>query len=282
MSNQHPTPDHPLTPEESVSATAAQPQAQQEEFDWERGLEQLREKRQTPPADAAHADVRIAAAEPARRSPAEPQQAADKRALDAVAREKVLREYLQQWQQEHNDAFSEEEITGAETDTTVLLQEDWLSAQNALRTAADEHVLASHTVWLNPKRQQAAVQQQEEDGETAYAEEEASEEALPLSPEQLPVTVQVIDPRVNPALPVMCLSEKELMERLTRRLRPHLTDAVAGMVRVAVQKQAAALTYQLQQNLNEQTPALVDEILEYNLKAVMSEIRYDLKFKRNK
>lgn len=52
------------------------------------------------------------------------------------------------------------------------------------------------------------------------------------------------------------------------------------MVRVAVQKQAAALTYQLQQNLNEQTPALVDEILEYNLKAVMSEIKYDLKFKR--
>ena len=59
-----------------------------------------------------------------------------------------------------------------------------------------------------------------------------------------------------------------------------LTDAVNGMVRVAVQKQAAALTYQLQQNLNEQTPALVDEILEYNLKAVMSEIKYDLKFKR--
>ena len=96
----------------------------------------------------------------------------------------------------------------------------------------------------------------------------------------MPVIVQVLNPQVAAHQPVMCLSESELMARLSKRLRPHLTDAVNGMVRVAVQKQAAALTYQLQQNLNEQTPALVDEILEYNLKAVMSEIKYDLKFKR--
>jgi hypothetical protein len=105
------------------------------------------------------------------------------------------------------------------------------------------------------------------------------DEALPDS-EGMPVIVQVLDPQVAAHQPVMCLSESELMARLSKRLRPHLTDAVNGMVRVAVQKQAAALTYQLQQNLNEQTPALVDEILEYNLKAVMSEIKYDLKFKR--
>ncbi len=275
MSNQRPTSDLTFTLEESASETNSQAQVQQEEFDWERGLEQLREKRQAPlQAEAAPADIHIAAAEPVRQPAAAPQE--DSRSLDAAAREKVLREYLLQWQQEHNEAV-DEQTPIEETDTTVLLQEDWLSEQTALRAASDEQVQTTRTVWLNPKRRAAQAAQETDDAE--QPQEEGGEDLFD-APGQIPVTVQVVDPQVAPGLPVMCLSEQELMERLVKRLRPHLTDAVSGMVRVAVQKQAAALTYQLQQSLNEQTPALVDEILEYNLKAVMSEIRYDLKFKR--
>lgn len=277
MSNQRPTSNLTFTLEESaIEPAKAQPQT--EEFDWERGLEQLREKRQAPlHTEPEHTEVHIAPAAPVQQAAPEPRQTAN-RNLDAAAREKVLREYLQQWQQAHNEAVAEEN-TEVETDATVLLQEDWLSAQSALHTAAGEDIQASHTFWLNPKRQAQPESRLAEQGGNNEADDS---DDLFIEPEQIPVTVQVIDPQVNPHLPVMCLSEKELMERLTKRLLPHLTDAVAGMVRVTVQKQAAALTYQLQQSLNEQTPALVDEILEYNLKAVMSEIRYDLKFKRNK
>ena len=286
MSNQHPTSKFTFTLEESAAEPDKQPQAQQEEFDWERGLEKLREKRQMPlQTDPAHTDIHIAPAEaPARPQPEPAAPAAASRNVDAATREKVLREYLQQWQQAHNEAVAEETPI-EETDATVLLQEDWLSAQAALRTAADEHIEATHTVWLNPQRRALQTQADEagQGSDAAHESRQDSEEAdLAVAPDQLPVTVQVINPQVNPSLPVMCLSEQELMERLVKRLRPHLTDAVSGMVRVAVQKQTAALTYQLQQSLNEQTPDLVDEILAYNLKAVMSEIRYDLKFKRNK
>lgn len=259
-----------------------------DEFDWERGLEQLRQQRNTAretPAPSRSAPQSVAPSyQPASSKPT-PTEAQ----LSARAAEKMLREYLQQWQKEHNDLFSEN-IT-AETDTTVLLQEDWLAAQTALQSARidDKNIENTRTVWLNPKRQTVSFDRPDEvenlrsGRQTEEHSEEQTENAFEgdvQAEDWLPVTVKVINPQVDPRKPVMCLSEQELLERLSRRLRPHLTDAVAGMVRVAVQKQTAALTYQLQQMLNEQTPAIVDEILDYNLKAAMSEIKYSLKYNR--
>lgn len=259
-----------------------------DEFDWERGLEQLRQQRNTAretPAPSRSAPQSVAPSYQPASSKATPTEAQ----LSARAAEKMLREYLQQWQKEHNDLFSEN-IT-AETDTTVLLQEDWLAAQTALQSARidDKNIENTRTVWLNPKRQTVSFDRPDEvenlrsGRQTAEHSEEQTENAFEAdvqAEDWLPVMVKVINPQVDPRKPVMCLSEQELLERLSRRLRPHLTDAVAGMVRVAVQKQTAALTYQLQQMLNEQTPAIVDEILDYNLKAAMSEIKYSLKYNR--
>jgi len=69
-------------------------------------------------------------------------------------------------------------------------------------------------------------------------------------------------------------------ERLMERMRPHVADAVNGMIRVAVQKQMALFTYQLQQTLNEQAPQLVEEVLEYNIKKVLTDLKYEMKYKR--
>jgi len=101
-----------------------------------------------------------------------------------------------------------------------------------------------------------------------------------VRPENIPVTINIINPHVAPNLPVMCLSEKELLDRLTRKLLPHLTDAVSGMIRTVVQKQTAAMTYQIQQSLAQEAPNIVKEILDHNLRTVMKDIRYDLKYKR--
>lgn len=254
----------------------------QEDFDWERGLEKLRERRSTERgAPVADNPVRMAvvSSEPVR---VETQRAAVQAArashqeTDARIKQQALQEYLRQWQQEHNEALPKEQ---AETDATVLLQEDWLAAQSALQIAADDSQISEQrTVWLKPKRKQPTEYVVDTvDQET----NDQQDEDIDL-PEQsgMPVTVQVLAPQIAPNQRVMCLSEQELFERLVKRLRPHLTDAVTGMVRVAVQKQTASITYQLQQMLNEQTSEVVDEVLEYNLKAVMSEIKYDLKFKR--
>ena len=61
-------------------------------------------------------------------------------------------EYLEQWQREHNAEL--EETEQVETDTMVLLQENWLSAQSSLQMkASDKQIDSTRTVWLNPKHQ---------------------------------------------------------------------------------------------------------------------------------
>ena len=74
---------------------------------------------------------------------------------------------------------------------------------------------------------------------------------------------------------VQCLSEADLLARLEEKLRPHLADAMAGMVRVAVQKQTAQLVSQLQQQLLAEIPATVAEVLQHNLVHIMRQIKQE-------
>ncbi|WP_274584217.1 hypothetical protein V6667_04505 [Neisseria leonii] len=226
-----------------------------ESSDWETSLQQLRANRSRRPQAEPAVSIRNHTAH---------SQNADHR--------RVLQEYLQQWQQQHNSKITESE--SSEYDAAVLLQEDWLAAQNAIQgEVPPQAVLSTQTVWINPKRH-TPPEENLPKTEEAFAADEPQWEALPVS-------VNVLDPKaVAQNQPVFCLSEQELMQRLTQRLLPHLTDAVNGMVRTAIQKQAATLTYQLQKNLSEETPSLVNEILDYNLKATLAEIKYNLKFKR--
>ncbi|KPN71027.1 hypothetical protein [Neisseria sp. 83E34] len=235
------------------------PQGQQEE--WERKLEQLRRQNSGQPLSGGARQV----------SSAIRPQPAMKNLAQTEARERALQEYLREWQEEINAEFSAEQPV---EDAAVLLQEDWIAAQAALQGDAEESAIEStHTVWLNPKRQIRGEQ-------TIEQKEFFDKDTPPISAENIPVSINVINPQVAPKQPVTCLSEKELLERLTAKLLPHLTDAVSGMIRTAVQKQTAVLTYQIQETLAKETPGLVKEVLDHNLASVMKDIRYDLKYKR--
>ena len=59
-----------------------------------------------------------------------------------------------------------------------------------------------------------------------------------------------------------------------------MADAVNGMIRIAVQKQMALFTYQLQQMLNEQAPGLVDDVLEHNVKRILDDMKTEMKYRR--
>lgn len=226
---------------------------------WESRLKRMRQGRPAGSAEAA-ADVKTV------RSGLVPGRYTKEQ---AAANRYVLGEYLKQWEAEHN--LNAERHEAPETDTAVLLQEDWLNAQSALQgEAGAETVARTATVWVNPKR--AAVPPA---GFQTASEEVGTEGDCPAS---VPVSVNVLEPSAVPSnRPVLCLSESELLERLTARLLPHLTDAVNGMVRTAVQRQAVQLTFQLQKSLEGETPDLVREVLDYNLKAAFGEIKYKLK-----
>ena len=231
--------------------------------EWEKKLQQMRAKRDSRPSEQPETHTAPA--------PAPTQATEKKHHLHAEFKRQVMKNYLKSWQARHNAALAGE-LT--ETDTTVLLEEDWLNAQNALQgNIKPEDIQEKQTVWLNPKRQSAQTPIAEEPEETADGTE-----AVPALAD-IPVNVNVLNPQGVPGnRPVFCLSEQELIDRLMQRLMPHLTDAVNGVVRTAITRQAANLNQQLYQAVTSETPELVKDILDYNLKNVLTELKYDVKY----
>ena len=121
---------------------------EEEDLNWEKRLERLRQARQfnTAPTHVPLVKKSEEAVDVA------PKTASKKEyKLDADNREKVLEEYLYRWQLEHNTALAEDG-EAVETDAMVVLQDNWLSAQSALQAAAsDRHIESTRTVRLNPK-----------------------------------------------------------------------------------------------------------------------------------
>lgn len=228
---------------------------------WESRLKQLRRNRPANVAETAAPKPARSGLQPGRYSKEEME-----------ARRYVLGEYLKQWEAEHNLTAAQSEEP--ETDAAVLLQEDWLNAQTALQgTAGEEAIARTATVWVNPKRLDTL--------QTAAVQTACETTGQDMEENTVPLSVNVLEPSAVPAgQPVLCLSESELLERLSARLLPHLTDAVNGMVRTAVQRQAVQLTFQLQKSLENETPQLVREVLEYNLKAAFGEIKYQLNMRK--
>lgn len=252
------------------------------DFNWERRLEQLRQTRQIN-APYTHAPL-IRESKDARQNVAAK---ADKPyELDQKSRDKVLREYMRKWQEEHNAEVAQHE--DIETDDMVLLQENWLSAQSALQMRASEkHIESTRTVWLNPKRQTVEFPESQAESEDTMPSEkmneaEHSDGLDDVAEQKVVVNINVLNPQAIGRREVFCISEQGLAERLIKRMRPHVTDAVNGMIRVALQKQMALLSYNLQQTLNEQAPALVEDLLDHNVKKVLADLKYEMKYKREK
>lgn len=207
--------------------------------------------------------------------------------LDSAQREQVYRAYLQAWQQRTN--LEEQQRHEALNDTAVLLQEDWLAAQNCL-TKADNETPAACTIQL--KHHQAEVlpedngQQSEtdtnltssdghENGEHADATDLPSAES-PVADSAEPVIhvhLHVLAPQGAQGRAVTCLSEETLLQQLAEKLRPHLADAMSGMVRMAIQKQTAHLVSGIQQQLLDEIPETVDEVLRHHLHRAMQHIK---------
>ena len=260
------------------------PQQTDESLDWESRLEKLRQTRQLN-APYTHAPLVRESQEPA----FEQKPKAKSVKLDDANRDAVLTEYLRKWQEEHNAMLEEEAGETAETDAMVILQENWLNAQSSLQmSASDRQIESTRTVWLNPKRKTvefdapvkdapAKDEATSSENEGSQAQEQVSDD---LKQEMPPITVNinVLNPQVINRREVFCISEQDLSERLIKRLRPHVADAVNGMIRTAVQKQMALFTYQLQQTLSEQAPDLVEQLLDYNVKKILNDIKYEMKY----
>lgn len=169
----------------------------------------------------------------------------------------AYREYLRHREAEHNQRVQQ---AAQGEDVAVLLQEDWLAAQSALKTENNRRYLHA---------QQTVVMQQNQPLQTVEPHETAT--GQPYLP---PCTVHVYDlPNLPSTRRIRILSEQELINRIQEKLQIHLSNAMAGLVRQAVQKKLATLTYDLQLMLNEETEKVVRDVLEHNLAAVFRSVK---------
>ena len=189
--------------------------------------------------------------------------------MDSVAHfsdhelDRAYREYLHRCEEEHNAQLN----NIADEEVAVLIQEDWIAAQSALQS---EH----HRSKLNQIQTILLKPQQDEDAVTLDDLKTVSAPALP------PIAVHVYElPTVSAQSRLRVVSEQELMQGIKDKLKPHLSNAVAGMVRQAVQKKLATISYDLQIMLNDETPKLIDDVLSHNLETIFRTVKRKLRDK---
>ena len=243
--------------------------------DWERNLNALRSRQETDHANdrASFPDITITL-------PSEREQnlrdlsdlypnTNELRPFGDKELDAAYREYLSQSVAEHNRRDS---ITDTEVD--VLIQEDWLAAQTALKSERTRrYAHETKTVLLKSTAGESA----------AEAASAASLGSLKTdAPVALPdVAVHVYElPELPSTRRVRVISEQELMQGIRDKLLPHLSNAVAGMVRQALQKKLAMLSYDLQTMLNEETPQLVEDVLDHNLNAIFRSVKDAAAYKK--
>ena len=202
------------------------------------------------------------------------------RRLSLDEQKQAYQAYLQHWQQQHNlqTASSEAELNNPQ----ILFQEDWLAAQNSLRVGRDEPVAEQATVWLGGAQPTVTpnqdVAKQIEAAAEAAAQPEYDAQAEPGTAALAAAAEKVVLLNAY-ALPsnlqhkILCLSEQVLLERLAEKLRPHLADAVSGMVKTALQRQTALMVQNMQQAFLDEVPRLVDDVLAYNLARALAAVK---------
>ncbi len=281
--------------------------------DWEKGLERLQQKRRhlarqshsavdavqsnrqaaAPavsflPAEPAVAAAPIAPAAETRPQPAPAPSArpaafpllsgSRNRRLNLAEQKQAYQAYLDHWQQQHNlqTAASEAELNNPQ----ILFQEDWLNAQNALHIGRDQPAAEQATVWLSEQHSQvspeqeivAEIEQAQETLAAAPDNADAGTAALAAAAEKI-VLLNVYTPPAQPGRKMLCLDEPTLLAALADKLRPHLADAVSGMVKTALQKQTALMIQNMQQAFLDEVPKLVDDVLAYNLSRALAAVK---------
>ena len=242
--------------------------------DWERNLNALRSRQETDHANerASFPDITITPPSERERNlrdlsdiypnTNELRPFGDKE-LDAA-----YREYLSQSVEAHNQSDS---ITDTEVD--VLIQEDWLAAQTALQSERTRrYAHETKTVLLKSTAGESAA-------EAASASLGSLKNDAPVALPDVAVHVYEL-PELPSTRRVRVISEQELMQGIRDKLLPHLSNAVAGMVRQALQKKLAMLSYDLQTMLNEETPQLVEDVLDHNLNAIFRSVKDAAAFKK--
>ena len=197
---------------------------------------------------------------------------AEKTALSLEERHKILDGFLSLWQHKREPDV----VDSAER--KVMFKEEW-QAHNSevLQSAAPNVDAADQVLWMKTQ------------AEVDHAADTVSEASEPVisdivvteaQPEEAndrnmyaPVHVHIVTPDIAASERLSVVSEKELLTELAAKLKPYFVDMLAGLVRNELNRQTTALVQRLQDNIQEEIPMLVDDVLQENLLNVLRDIK---------
>ena len=196
---------------------------------------------------------------------------AEKTALSLEERHKILDGFLSLWQHKREPDLNDN------AERKVMFKEEWHAHNSDVLQAASESLeTPEHVMWL--KTQPEAMMDGEVNTDvTAVSDEVAVTLEQPEEATQqnmyAPVHVSIVTPELNANERLSVVSEQELLAQLAIKLKPYFVDMLAGLVRNELNRQTTALVQRLQDNINEEIPMLVDDVLQENLQNVLREIK---------
>ena len=234
-------------------------------------LDDLKAAAKQVPFDEYAVEVTQLHSEPSQELIDKANEVAEKTALSLEERHKILDGFLSLWQHKREPELNEN------AERKVMFKEEWHAHNSDVLQAASEALeTPEHVMWL--KTQPEAMM----DGEvstdvTAVSDEVAVTLEQPEEATQqnmyAPVHVSIVTPDLNANERLSVVSEQELLAQLAIKLKPYFVDMLAGLVRNELNRQTTALVQRLQDNINEEIPMLVDDVLQENLQNVLREIK---------
>ena len=196
---------------------------------------------------------------------------AEKTALSLEERHKILDGFLSLWHHKREPDLDEH------AERKVMFKEEW-QAHNSdvLQTADAASDSADQVLWLKTQPEIDTNGEQNDDAVLPVSDIEVSvEQPVEATDANMyaPVHVHIVTPELAANERLSVVSEQELLAQLATKLKPYFVDMLAGLVRNELNRQTTALVQRLQDNISEEIPMLVDDVLQENLLNVLNEIK---------
>ena len=196
---------------------------------------------------------------------------AEKTALSLDERHKILDGFLSLWHHKRESSVDEH------AERKVMFKEEW-QAHNSdvLQTADAASEPTDQVLWLKTQPEVETDGEQDADVVLPVGDIEVSvEQPVEATDANMyaPVHVHIVTPELAANERLSVVSEQELLAQLASKLKPYFVDMLAGLVRNELNRQTTALVQRLQDNISEEIPMLVDDVLQENLLNVLNEIK---------
>ena len=256
---------------QELEVVKAQPKSESSEETTPAALDDLKAAAKQVPFDEFSVAAQQPSTEPSQELIDKANEVAEKTALSLEERHSILDGFLSLWHHKREDNIDDA------AERKVMFKEEWQAHNNDVLQTADEATEpADQVLWLKTQPEADAADIENIAATSLVNEIEVSAEQPAAATDAnmyAPVHVRIVTPELGANERLSVVSEQELLAQLATKLKPYFVDMLAGLVRNELNRKTTALVQRLQDNINEEIPMLVDDVLQENLLNVLNEIK---------